>query len=151
MNKFISLCLNDSTLTSQHKESIEKEKIALVTFRTNMENTSLAEMTLIEKRKKIAKFKKELVARLVKHLNLEQIQANLLEIISRKSVGSQLVDPVVLKPELNKIGITLFKPEWTVNLGVLHNRNLVKLRLSLNTDPENTDPENTDQENNSEP
>ena len=43
--------------------------------------------------------------------------------------------------------------EWTESLGVLHNRNLVKLRLSLNTDQENTDPENTttDQENNSEP
>jgi hypothetical protein len=138
MNKFISLCLNDSTLTSNNKENIEKEKIALTTFRTSIENTRSTQ-TITEKREKIANFKNELVTKIVLHLNLKENQAKLLEIISRKSVGSQLVDPLALKSELKGIGIEIFTTEWTESLGVLHNRNLVKLRLSLNTDQENTD------------
>jgi len=104
-------------------------------------------MNLVEIRKIIKIKKVEMMKKIAPELGITQKQAKLLEIISSKSSGNELVNPLDLKTELSEIGIEVFTEEWTINLGVLHKKNLVKLGVRLNTDPENT---TTDQEDNSE-
>ena len=96
-------------------------------------------MNLVEIKKRIKTKKVEMMKKIAPELGITQKQAKLLEIISSKSTGNELVDPFDLKTELTEIGIEVFTEDWTKNLGVLHKKNLVKLGLKLNTDPENTD------------
>ena len=103
-------------------------------------------MNLVEIKKRIKTKKVEMMKKIAPELGITQKQAKLLEIISSKSTGNELVDPFDLKTELTEIGIEVFTEDWTKNLGVLHKKNLVKLGLKLNTDQENI---TTDQEDNS--
>jgi len=95
-------------------------------------------MNLVEIRKTIKAKKVEMMKKIVEELEITSVQADLLQIILSKQTGNEPVDPLDLNPELAGIGIELWTDPWTKNIGELHKKNLIKLRISLNTDPENT-------------